>query len=122
MGYPDGSVVCEALGISAIDPNAITNPIPIVEVLSDSTEAYDRGALSSRPSGADRVEHYRRLPSLREYLLLSLHRPRIESYRKNAKGVWELAEAGAGETLTLAALEGAHLDVDLVYRDPLKGS
>jgi hypothetical protein len=33
--------------------------------------------------------------------------------------VWELAEAGAGETLTLAALEGVQLDVDLIYRDPL---
>lgn len=108
--YPDVSVVCGALKTSETDRHAVTNPVLIVEVLSDSTEAYDRG---------EKFGHYRRLPSLREYLLLSQHRPRIESYRKNAAGIWELSEAGAGETLTLAALEGVRLDVDLIYRDPL---
>jgi Uma2 family endonuclease len=85
--YPDVSVVCGELKTSTIDRNAATNPILIVEVLSDSTEAYDRG---------EKFSHYRRLPSLREYLLLSQHQPRIESYRKNAQGVWELAEARRG--------------------------
>ena len=108
--YPDVSVVCGELKTADIDRNAITNPILIVEVLSDSTEAYDRG---------EKFSHYRRLPTLREYLLLSQHQPRIESYRKSSQGVWELAEAGAGETLTLAALEGVRLDVELIYRDPL---
>ncbi|MFO7567536.1 MAG: Uma2 family endonuclease [Enhygromyxa sp.] len=111
--YPDVSVVCGALETSEVDRNAATNPVLIVEVLSDTTEAYDRG---------EKFAHYRRLPSLREYLLLSQHQPRIESYRRNAQGVWELAEAGAGETLTLAALEGVRLDVDLIYRDPLAAS
>jgi Uma2 family endonuclease len=105
--YPDVSVVCDALIISKIDPNAITNPILIVEVLSDSTEAYDRG---------EKFGHYRQLPSLREYLLVSQHKPKLESYRKNEHGIWQLSEAGAGETLTLAALEGVRLDVDLIYR------
>jgi Uma2 family endonuclease len=108
--YPDVSVVCGPLITSTIDRNAATNPIVIVEVLSDSTEAYDRG---------EKFAHYRRLSSLREYILLSQHKPRIESYRKNEQGIWMLAEAGAGETLTLAAFEGVHLDVGLIYRDPL---
>jgi Uma2 family endonuclease len=108
--YPDVSVVCGSLEISANDRNAITNPTLLVEVLSDTTEAYDRG---------EKFAHYRRVPSLREYLLLSHREPRIESWRRNQQGTWTLAEAGAGETLTLAALEGVHLDVDLIYRDPL---
>lgn len=108
--YPDVSVVCGALETSAIDRNAMTNPILLVEVLSDSTEAYDRG---------EKFAHYRRLPSLREYLLLSQHEPRIESFRRNEQGIWMLAEAGAGETLTLAAIEGVRLDVDLIYHNPL---
>jgi Uma2 family endonuclease len=66
--YPDVSVVRGELKTSSIDRNAITNPILIIEVLSDSTEAYDRG---------EKFSHYRRLPSLREYLLLSQHQPRI---------------------------------------------
>ena len=107
--YPDVSVVCGPPAISNIDRNAITNPVLIVEVLSDSTEAYDRG---------EKFGHYRHLPSLREYLLVSQHRPKLESYRKNEQGIWMLSEAGAGETLTLAALEGVRLDVDLIYSDP----
>jgi Uma2 family endonuclease len=93
-------------------PTASTaiNPVLIVEVLSDSTEAYDRG---------EKFAHYRRLASVREYVLISQHKPLIESYRKNAQGTWMLAEAGAGETLTLAALDGVVLDVDSIYADPL---
>jgi Uma2 family endonuclease len=108
--YPDVSVVCGQRVTSKDDRNAITNPILIVEVLSDSTEAYDRG---------EKFDHYRHLPSLREYLLVSQRKPKLESYRRNEQGIWMLSEAGAGETLTLAALEGVRLDVDLIYQDPL---
>lgn len=110
--YPDITVVCGSLETSVIDPNAVTNPILIVEVLSDSTEAYDRG---------EKFAHYRRLPSLRECVLVSQHKPRIESFFKNEQGVWMLNEAGAGGKLKLAALEGVSLDVDLIYRNPLAG-
>jgi Uma2 family endonuclease len=107
--YPDITVVCGSLETSVIDRHAATNPILIVEVLSDSTEAYDRG---------EKFAHYRRIPSLREYVLVSLHQPRIESFVKNEQGVWMLNEAGAGGVLGLAALEGVGLDVDLIYRNP----
>ena len=108
--YPDITVVCGALETATDDRNAATNPALIVEVLSDSTEAHDRG---------DKFAHYRRLPSLREYLLVSQYKPLLESYRKSSEGVWMLAEAGAGEGLTLAAVEGVRLDVDALYRNPL---
>jgi Uma2 family endonuclease len=111
--YPDASVVCGPVVTSKSDRNAITNPILIVEVLSDSTEAYDRG---------EKFDHYRHLPSLREYLLVSQRRQKLESYRKNEQGIWMLSEAAAGETLELAAIEGVRLEVDRIYRDPTRPS
>lgn len=107
--YPDVSVVCDQLEAASDDSNAVTNPVLIVEVLSDSTEAHD---------GGDKAACYRRIPSLREYLLVSQHRRRLELFRRNPQGRWELHEAGPGESLELASVE-VRVDVDEVYRDPL---
>ena len=85
------------------------NPIVIVEVLSDSSEAYDRG---------EKFAHYRRIPSLREYVLVSQHTPRIEVHRRNELGRWELYEARPGESIELASV-ACELSVDDIYRDPL---
>lgn len=109
--YPDVSVVC---GRTEYDPEskgmAVTNPTVLVEVLSDSTEAYDRG---------EKFAHYRRIPSLREYVLVGQNTPRIEVFRKNEAGQWVLvAEVGAGEAATLESI-GCTLPVDQVYANPL---
>lgn len=106
--YPDLSVVCGGLERAPDDPDAITNPTVIVEVLSDSTEGSDRG---------DKFAHYRRLPSLQQYVLVSQTAPRIEVFTRQGEA-WVLTEATAGETLRLASLDIA-LAVDEVYRDPL---
>ena len=74
--YPDLSVVCGKRETAADDPDALVNPIVIVEVLSDSTEADDRGA---------KFAHYRRLESLREYVLVSQHERRIEVFRREGE-------------------------------------
>ncbi len=108
--YPDVSVVCEQAESPPDDPHAIVNPTVVVEVLSDSTEAYDRGA---------KATHYRRIPSLREYVLINQHEPLIEVFRRNERGHWELLEARAGATIELSSL-GITLDVDTIYADPLK--
>jgi Uma2 family endonuclease len=111
--YADVTIVCGKLETAPEDANAVTNPTLLVEVLSDSTEAYDRG---------ERFAHYRRLPSLREYVLVSQHAPRIEVWRRNEGGRWELAqEAEAGEHAALASI-GCALPVDDVYANPLAGS
>ncbi|MBK8251460.1 MAG: Uma2 family endonuclease [Polyangiaceae bacterium] len=108
--YPDVSVVCTKLEVDAEDANAATNPTLLVEVLSDSSEAYDRGK---------KFGHYRRIPSLQEYVLISQHTPLIEVFRKNESGRWELmSEARSGETAPLESV-GAVLNVDEVYTDPL---
>ena len=79
------------------------------EVLSESTEGYDRGA---------KAAHYRRIPSLREYVLVSQAETRIEVFRRAESGRWELLEARPGETIELASL-GVQLDVAAVYANPL---
>jgi Uma2 family endonuclease len=107
--YPDLSIVCGQLETSSDDKDAITNPIVLVEVLSDSTEAYDRGA---------KAAHYRRISSLREYVLVSQSEPRIEVQRRSQSGGWELLEARPGEAIELASL-GVRLDVAAVYANPL---
>jgi len=107
--YPDVSVVCGQIALAPDDPDAVTNPIVLVEVLSDSTEGYDRGA---------KAAHYRRIPSLREYILVSQEEPRVEIYRRTESGRWELLEARAGESIEIAAL-GVRLDVSAVYANPL---
>ena len=107
--YPDVSVVCGQAEADAEDACAIVNPLLLVEVLSDSTEAYDRG---------EKAAHYRHIPSLREYVLVSQHRPRIEVFRRNDAGRWELYEYESGSHAELASV-GCAIAVDDVYRDPL---
>ncbi|APR82436.1 Hypothetical protein A7982_07785 [Minicystis rosea] len=110
--YPDVSVVCGRLETDPEDANVVTNPIVLVEVLSDSTEAYDRG---------EKFAHYRRIPSLREYVLVSQHEPRIEVFRRNDDRSWTLYEAHAGERAKLASI-GCELAVDEIYANPLAGA
>jgi Uma2 family endonuclease len=110
--YPDVTVVCERAEVADNDPNGVVNPRLIVEVLSDSTEAYDRGA---------KAAHYRQIPSLREYVLVAQAEPLIEVYRRNERGNWELfVEARRGERAELTSCGPPFtLDVDAIYRDPL---
>ncbi|MBK8694908.1 MAG: Uma2 family endonuclease [Deltaproteobacteria bacterium] len=103
--YPDASVVCGPIERDADDRNAMANPAVLVEVLSDGTEAYDRG---------EKFEHYRRLPSLRDYVLVSQRRPLVEVYSRDAHDRWVLTAVGAGERFTLSALPG-DVEVDRVY-------
>jgi Uma2 family endonuclease len=108
--YPDATVVCGKLETSAVDRDAAVNPKLVVEVLSDSTEAHDRGTKAS---------HYRRIPTLVEYVFVSQNERLIEVYRKNERGRWELAvEARAGEMAELASAD-VTLAVDSLYDNPL---
>jgi Uma2 family endonuclease len=107
--YPDVSVVCGTLETAPEDEDAITNPVVLVEVLSESTEGYDRGA---------KWAHYRRIPSLREFVLVSQAPPLVEVFRRAGSGRFELLEARPGETIELDSL-GVRLDVGEIYANPL---
>jgi len=104
--YPDLSVVCGEPN-TGDDPHALTNPVLLVEVLSPSTEAYDRG---------QKAAHYRQIPGLNAYLLVAQDEPRLELQTRDERGRWVLSEAGPGEQLEIEALE-ITLDVDALYRD-----
>jgi Uma2 family endonuclease len=106
--YPDVSVVCGKVERDREDAQAVTNPVIVIEVLSEATEAYDRG---------DKFIHYRRIPSLREYVLVSQTARRIEVFRRDGD-FWVLSEAGPGQSAKLASLEIA-LSVDAIYQSPL---
>lgn len=108
--YPDASVICGALETDHENKNAVTNPRLLVEVLSDSTEKYDRG---------EKFAHYQRIPSLVEYVLVSQHEPRIEVFRRGTDGTWGPVETYVtGQTATLKSIECV-LAVDRLYANPL---
>lgn len=82
------------------------NPTLLVEVLSDSTEAYDRGK---------KFSHYRQIPALREYLLVSQEEPKIERFLRNDDGTWTLTEvSGPDAVLPLPSL-GVEISLREVY-------
>ena len=105
--YPDVTVVCGKPVVHEDDPHAIVNPLVLVEVLSDRTEKWDR---------TGKFRRYRKLESLKHYVLVSQHDRCIEVYTRGADNEWVLREATDGETIALSALEGV-LDVDRIYRD-----
>jgi len=107
--YPDVLVVCGEIHKDPDDPHAIANPTVLIEVLSDSTAAVDR---------EDKNADYRRLASLREYVLISQRERRVELYRRTGPRRWTLEELIAGERVSLTSLE-AELAVDDIYRDDL---
>ncbi len=104
--YPDVAVVCGEVETHPDDPSAILNPTVLVEVLSDSTEDWDRGGKFVR---------YRKLESLRDYILVSQHERRVEVHSRRDDGVWEMREAVEGEVVPLASFP-VPLQVDRIYR------
>jgi len=100
--YPDVTIVCGALAVEAGD--VLANPTMLVEVLSASTEQYDRGL---------KWEGYQRIASLADYVLVSQLEPRIEHYERATDGSWTYRAAGSGEHVTLST--GATLSVDATF-------
>lgn len=86
--YPDLVVVCGKPQFDDACLGTLLNPTLIVEVLSDSTEAYDRGR---------KFEHYRKLASLEEYVLVAQNRAHIDSYRRQPDHRWLLTECEGPE-------------------------
>jgi len=81
--YPDMVVTCASEQFADERQDILLNPIVLIEVLSESTAAYDRG---------DKFEHYRRIPSLREYLLVSQEPYRVDHYTRQNGTQWLLSE------------------------------
>ena len=78
--YGDLSALCGQAQFEKIGGvDALINPSLIIEVLSDSTEAYDRG---------DKFTHYKSIPSFTEYLLIAQHRPHVSQFIKQSDSSW----------------------------------
>ncbi len=107
--YPDVLVTCDARDRRPEADLAKRHPLLIVEVLSDSTAAYDRGR---------KFELYRRLPELQEVLFIAQDRMQLDLFRRNGQGRWELYPAAEGEVLRLESV-GLDLAVAQVYQDVL---
>lgn len=93
--YPDVTVVCGEPQYHSQDPDSITNPRLIVEVLSRSTEKHDRGA---------KFEGYRSIPSFEEYVLVWQDRVKVEVRRRESARRWTMEEYGAGEVIELRSI------------------
>jgi len=95
--YPDAMVICGERAFYDNRRDVVTNPTLIVEVLSDSSEAYDRG---------DKFGHYRALPSLQIYLLLSQDRMQAELFVRQPDDSWQFtAFTAADDRIPLAAVD-----------------
>jgi Uma2 family endonuclease len=97
--YPDIMAVCGERAYLDQRRDIITNPTLIIEILSDSTEAYDRG---------DKFAHYRTLPSLTTFLLVSQHRIAAELYVRQDEGCWLLSTFDRlSDSVPLACVEAS---------------
>jgi Uma2 family endonuclease len=83
--YADGSVVCGTVEVERFNgSDLLLNPLLLYEVLSPTTEAFDRG---------DKFTYYKSIPTFREYLLIAQHRTHITHYVKQADATWGYEEA-----------------------------
>ncbi len=106
--YPDASVVCARPEYTDEKRDTLVNPRVVIEVLSESSEAYDRG---------DKFAQYQTIPSLAQYVIAAQSKPRIEVFtRQENDGGWLLRTYGPGDRVMLSSA-GCAIDLDRVYTD-----
>ena len=107
--YADGSVVCGEAQVEEFNGNELlVNPVVIWEVLSPSTEAFDRG---------DKFTFYKSIASFEEYLVIAQHRSHITHYVKQDSGKWHYEEANDLNAKIHLPKIGCYLDLSDVYRN-----
>lgn len=112
--YPDVAVVCGRPDTGDRRSQGAANPTAVIEVLSPSTASWDRGG---------KFDHYKKLPTLREYVLVEVGKNRVERYHKDEAGRWIHEAWGPGGVITLPSLE-VSIPLDELYagvedvRDP----
>jgi Uma2 family endonuclease len=106
--YPDIAIVCDEPRFEDKVFDTLLNPRVLVEVLSDSTEKYDRGA---------KFGHYRQIPSLQEFVLVAQDQPLVERYVRQADNSWLLTVfEGLSQTFAFASVP-AQVTLAEIYRD-----
>jgi len=104
--YPDVVVVCGSPQLEDEHFDTLLNPTVLIEVLSASTEDYDRGKKFAR---------YRRLESLCDYLLVAQDRMHVEQYTRQPDGAWRFSEAEQPEAKVVLASIDCELVLDEIY-------
>ena len=104
--YPDVVVTCGEEKFADGEHDTLLNPLVVIEVLSDSTEAYDRGK---------KFENYQSIESLKEYLLVSQTSQRVEQYIRQIGRNWMYSEAHEfGDTIAIQSIE-CELNLEDIY-------
>jgi len=104
--YPDVTVSCDERDRTS-DAEVLQYPRLVIEILSPSTEAYDRGNKSS---------YYRACPTIHEYVLVNTERSSVEVYRRTTDKLWTLYSFERGEQVELASI-GVTLPVTAIYEN-----
>jgi Uma2 family endonuclease len=107
--YPDLSALCGEAEVEKFKGlDVLINPQLIVEILSDSTEAFDRG---------DKFTYYKSIESFIEYLLIAQHRPHVTQYVKQSDNSWSYKEVNElSEKIYIASLD-CELKLEELYQD-----
>ncbi len=106
--YPDATVTCGKPEFEDEYFDTLINPTMIFEVLSDSTESYDRGG---------KFRQYREIESLKEYVIVAQDRPSVESYLRQSDGRWLLREEQSIESSIRFESIGATVPLAEIYRN-----
>ena len=104
--YPDLVITCNQPRFLDKEVDTLLNPQVIIEVLSDSTEKYDRGK---------KFEMYRTIPSLREYVLISQDRAHVDRFSLNEQGQWVLDDASGLDAVIELSTVGCRLPLADIY-------
>ncbi|MCU1328037.1 MAG: hypothetical protein JWN34_3407 [Bryobacterales bacterium] len=105
--YPDLTIICGDAQLADDNQDVLLNPTVVFEVLSPSSEAYDRG---------HKFAQYRQIPSLRDYVLVSQLEPRIEVFSRTQEDKWTLSEAVGLDATCYIPGVNAHMTLADVYR------
>jgi Uma2 family endonuclease len=106
--YPDAMVICGPIQTAAKNKHSVINPVLITEVLSKSTESYDRG---------DKFHKYCSLPSFREYILIDQNKPVVDVLYREEPGYWKMTTAiGLDQSITLGSM-GFDIPLTDLYRN-----
>jgi len=113
--YPDIVILCDPLSYDPADPDTLVNPTAIIEVLSPSTERYDKGL---------KFRNYQQIPSMIEYVLAAQNEPVCDRYIRLVDGSWGLVSfVGLSATLEFTSIAAriplADVYAGVVFPDPL---
>ena len=103
--YPDVMVTCDERDRRAT--KVIYHPCLVVEVLSPGTEAFDRGR---------KFKNYRRISTLKEYVLIDAREMSVERFQRNENGGWEMDNYGEGDEVSLTSVD-FNFPIEMLYED-----